>query len=87
VARAIVNSTEFTSMYGEHPGNRSLVGNYYWNVLHREPDDAGYNYWVGLLDTKSVTASDVLVSFAESAENKAALVGVIEAGVAFIPYV
>jgi hypothetical protein len=86
VAAAFIASGEFTSMYGTNPTSGDLVGKFYANVLHRAPDAAGYDYWVHLLDSKALGAADVLASFSESAENQAALIGVIEHGMVFTPH-
>lgn len=85
VAEGFMQSAEFRQMYGQHPSNASLVNKFYENVLHRAPDPGGFNFWLGLLDHKTATPAQVLASFAESAENQAALVGVMQYGIEFIP--
>ena len=61
-------------------------GKFYQNVLNRPGEAGGIDYWVGLLDNKQVSVADVLMGFSESAENKAALVGVMANGIAYDPF-
>jgi hypothetical protein len=86
VAAGFVASTEFKTLYGEHPSNTDMLNKFYENVLHRQADGAGFNYWLNILDTKAATAAEVLAQFSESAENQAALVGLIGNGFAYTPY-
>jgi Tol biopolymer transport system component len=86
VAEGFVNSDEFRTLYGEHPRNRAIVEKFYENVLHRAGEEAGVAWWTDVLDRKAGTIADVLVGFSESAENQAALVGVMEHGVVFTPF-
>jgi hypothetical protein len=41
------------------------------NVLGRDADTGGLNYWLGQLNSGAETRYEVLLGFAESAENKA----------------
>jgi Ca2+-binding RTX toxin-like protein len=86
VASGFVNSAEFKTLYGANATHGQLIDRFYLNVLHRMPDKAGYDYWLGELDSKHLGTADVLLSFAESAENQAALVGLIQNGISYIPY-
>ncbi len=43
-------------------------------------------YWLDALDRKLVTPEQVLGFISESAENQAALIGVIQNGFEYIPY-
>jgi hypothetical protein len=56
------------------------------NVLDRPGEQAGVDYWVGLLDTKAATVASVLAGFSESAENQVATAVVIGSGFEYIPY-
>ncbi|MCC2956340.1 FG-GAP-like repeat-containing protein [Massilia sp. IC2-477] len=80
VALSFTQSDEFRAMYGAAPGNREIVQRLYQNVLHREGDTGGIEYWTGLLERKTLTVAQVLVGFSESTENQAALIGKIENG-------
>ena len=81
VAYGFINSYEFTALYGANPTNRDYVSKLYNNVLHRTPEQGGYNYWVNLLDTGEIDKVQTLVNFSESSENQVAVMGVIEYGI------
>lgn len=86
VAESFMGSPEFIKMYGATPGNAALVEKFYTNVLHRPGEAAGVQYWTGALDSKAVTPSQVLAMISESAENQAALIGVLQNGFLYLPY-
>ncbi|MES2148382.1 MAG: DUF4214 domain-containing protein [Pseudomonadota bacterium] len=86
VAAAFIASSEFQVLYGSAPSHAELVGKFYDNVLHRTGEAAGFNFWVGVLDSGQATPATVLASFSESAENQAALIGVIGNGFAYTPF-
>ncbi|MBY0243088.1 MAG: DUF4214 domain-containing protein [Burkholderiaceae bacterium] len=86
VSQAFVNSTEFTARYGANASNASIVSNLYWNVLHRAPEQAGFDYWVDVLNGHRDSLANVLANFSESQENYANLVGVMRNGVEFQPW-
>lgn len=84
VAAQFVASAEFASRYGALDGNAFLT-TIYRNVLHREPDAAGYAYWNGHLD-HDVTRPQMLAMFSESTENQAQVIAAIQHGIAYEPY-
>jgi Ca2+-binding RTX toxin-like protein len=86
-AQSFMQSSEFKNMYGADISHQALVEKFYQNVLHRSGDAEGQHFWSGLLDNHQATPAQVLAAFAESAENQAALVGVMDAGFSFIPFV
>jgi subtilisin-like proprotein convertase family protein/subtilisin family serine protease len=86
VANGFVQSAEFKHLYGDNPTNADIVDKFYANVLHRAPDQAGADYWTKLLDQHVLTTADVLMSFSESPENQAALVGVLQNGFEYTSY-
>jgi Ca2+-binding RTX toxin-like protein len=86
VANGFVQSAEFKHLYGDNPTHADIVDKFYANVLHRAPDQAGADYWTKLLDQHVLTTADVLMSFSESPENQAALVGVTQNGFEYTPY-
>jgi Tol biopolymer transport system component len=86
VAAQFVQSDEFKQMFGAAPSNASFVDLLYQHVLHRSADAAGAQYWTGLLDQHRLAQVDVLMQFSESPENQAALVGVMNNGIAYQPY-
>ena len=71
VAESFLASNEFKEKYGENIDNGTYVNTLYKNILGREADTEGYNYWVGQLNNGVEDRSELLLGFAESAENKA----------------
>lgn len=86
VAAGFVGSQEFAALYGARPSNADMVGKFYQNVLHRAPDQAGYDYWVSVLDKGQASPPSVLASFGESPENKALLAPSIGSGFYYTVY-
>jgi len=83
VAGYFLSSPEAQALYGSNPGNEALVTAMYANVLHRAPDADGFNFWKQHLGS-GMSHQDLLLAFSESPENKAALVGVMDAGFAYL---
>ncbi|MEC3860168.1 DUF4214 domain-containing protein [Mesobacterium sp. TK19101] len=69
VARAFVNSAEFSAAYGPLD-NEDFVSLLYWNVLGRAPDAGGLASWLDLLDD-GASRQSVVLGLSESAEFKA----------------
>lgn len=80
-AAAFIGSSEFSGLYGSNPSSSQLITLLYNNVLHRAPDQGGYDYWLSQFAAGSVSRDSLLVNFSESNENKAALIGVIQNGI------
>jgi len=80
LADAFVASAEFVNRYGEDSGHQALVTAFYNNVLDRDPDQSGLNGWVNSLTSGQMDAGDVLIGFANSAENINNLAPLIEDG-------
>jgi hypothetical protein len=70
VASSFLISDEFKERYGENVSDSTYVNNLYKNVLGRDADTGGLNYWLGQLNTGAETRHEVLLGFSESAENK-----------------
>lgn len=85
-AAGFVNSQEFKTKYGSNASIDTLVTKLYQNVLHRDPEQAGKDYWVKELSEGRKTMDQALADFSESHENVANLVGVMQNGVEYIPY-
>ena len=68
IAQYFINSEEFTSKYGNDLSDDGYITNLYFNVLDRQPDDPGYDYWLDKMNSGADKA-DLLVSFSESQEN------------------
>ena len=80
VAAGFIGSEEFRSLYGASPSHEALITGFYSNILGRAPDPGGAAFWVGILNDRADTVAGVLSSISESAENKAAVIGVINDG-------
>lgn len=85
VAQAFVASAEFKALVGAAPSDDAFLTAMYSNVLHRAPDQAGHDYWAGIL-LHGAARENVLAEFSESAENQAAVIGQIVKGIGYIPY-
>ena len=70
VASSFLASAEFKQRYGENVSNNNYVETLYINVLGRDYDQAGYNYWLGNLNSGAETRYELLLGFSESIENK-----------------
>ena len=86
IAALFMGSAEFIDAYGPNPANSALVAQFYQNVLHRKPDQAGLDYWIGILDASRATRAQVLAVISESAENKERVLPAIASGIEFIRY-
>jgi hypothetical protein len=85
VASEFVTGAEFTGLVGANADNATFVTKLYNNILHRAPDDAGLQYWKGILDGGAGRAG-VVVEFSEGAENQAQVIGAIGHGIEYTPY-
>ena len=85
VASAFIGSAEFHGLYGSAPGDAQFVELLYRNVLHREPEDGGYAFWMARLE-EGIGRDRVLAAFSESVENVAALQDLIGNGFDYLPY-
>ncbi len=83
VAAGFFQSAEFQKLYGANPSTTTLITNFYQNVLHRAPDQAGFDYWNNQLSKGQITAAGALASFCESTENQAQVIGTIQNGIEF----
>ncbi|MYM88252.1 DUF4214 domain-containing protein [Rugamonas sp. FT82W] len=85
VAKNFIASAEFQAKYGAAPSDADFVTSLYHNVLHREPEQAGYDYWIKALAV-GAPREQILMNFSESAENQAALLPLIGKGFAYTYY-
>tara|TARA_B100000700_G_C15025562_1_gene847950 strand:+ start:563 stop:2338 length:1776 start_codon:yes stop_codon:yes gene_type:complete len=70
VASSFLASEEFKERYGDNVSDATYVNNLYQNVLGRDADTGGLNYWLGQLNSGAETRYEVLLGFSESTENK-----------------
>lgn len=82
VAKGFISSPEFQNLYGNNVTDKDFVTKLYNNVLDRNPDQGGYDFWLGTL-AKGSTREDVLVKFSESPENVANVADLIAHGIQY----
>ncbi len=80
IAGGFLNSPEFKTNFGADLANAAFVDALYQNVLDRPGEQAGLDYWTGLLASGAATRSDVLIGFSESPENVSHLAPVFTDG-------
>ena len=85
MAAAFVRSDEFTGKYGAAPDNTDIVTRLYRNILDREPEQGGLDFYVSVLDRKAATLGEVLADFSESRENREGVAELIGNGIAYLP--
>lgn len=85
ISAAFLRSEEFQDLYGTGLSNTELVGEMYHNILHRDPDQGGFDYWVGRLD-EGMAREKLLYSLSESTENVAAVAELVAHGFTYTPY-
>ncbi|MEO1599999.1 MAG: DUF4214 domain-containing protein [Pseudomonadota bacterium] len=88
LSAVFLGSVEFAAVVGDPETLTDLdfVGALYLNILGREGEDAGVTFWTGRLSLPEIDREDVLLAFADSAENIAEATGIerlweVEAGV------
>ena len=81
LASGFLASGEFQSRFGSATvGNGAFVDRLYANVLGRDGEASGRQFWVDSLG-HGASRADVLVAFSESAENKAGTAALVQAGI------
>jgi hypothetical protein len=83
MARLFLGSSEFVATYGGAVANADFVGLLYQNILGRDAEAAGLDYWTDALDG-GMARETVLASFSESAENVVNVGVAIEAGIFYV---
>ena len=82
VSQSFLESAEFQHKYGSLD-DHGFVKAMYQNVLDREPDDAGYEYWAGELAQGISNRAGVLMGFSESLENRQGTADQVTQGINF----
>lgn len=72
ISAHLIQSSEFTGIYGavSNTTSRDYVNSLYVNVLGRQPDSGGLDYWAMMLDSAAATRAEILATFSSSAENR-----------------
>lgn len=86
VATGFMQSAEFTALYGteETVSNAEFVELLYLNALGRAQDQAGFDFWIGLLESGQTNRQDMLLFFADSPENKTSTAPGMEDGIWYV---
>ena len=88
VAARFIDSTEFSTTYGDNLSNAEFITSLYTNFLNRTADQSGFDWWVAQLNTNADrTRATVLAEFSESTENVAAVASLIASGIVYTEYV
>ena len=67
IANSFVISEEFISLYGSTVSDEDYINQLYQNILYRNPDQSGFEYWSDEMKN-GFSKADVLVSFSNSQE-------------------
>lgn len=86
IAAAFMTQNEFKTAYGSSHSHLELVTRFYQNILGRDPEPGGRDFWVQNLDAGRTGVADVIVAISESAENKDGLAAVIGNGFTYTPW-
>jgi hypothetical protein len=86
IAQGFINSDEYLKAYGTNLSNHDLVTKFYQNILHRDPEQGGLDFWTGVLDDKKAPLAEVLAAISESTENITATATIIGNGFEYTPY-
>lgn len=68
IASFFLTANEFVDLYGENPTNEEYINALYLNVLKREADSAGYEFWLDQIDGGQ-GKDDLVIFFTDSDEN------------------
>ena len=84
VSAGFIDSDEFRASYGTNPSNGEFLTKVYNNVLGRDPDSGGYDWWVDqLANNPEKTWDKVMADFSEGTENQANVIELIGNGVQY----
>ena len=66
IAKSFLDSEEFIETYGINVSDETYMNNLYKNVLDRDADAEGLNYWAGNLSSGLEARHEALLGFAGS---------------------
>jgi len=87
IAQGFIASPEFQSKYGANPSYETYINLLYNNILDRNPDPDGLNYWVSNMRNGVDTPAAVLASFSEGFENTANVAPDIANGIYYTAWI
>lgn len=67
VAQAFSSSTEFQNIYGPTVSNAEFINLMYKNILNRDADAGGYEYWLNAIN-QTGERGEMVINFTNSAE-------------------
>ncbi|MGB9989060.1 DUF4214 domain-containing protein [Massilia sp. SM-13] len=82
IAQGFVSSPEFKGIYGQSSTDPAIITGLYRNVLERDPDPSGLQYWQGV-QRQGAALAQILEAFSESPENRASIATQIVNGLSF----
>lgn len=85
VATDFNTSDEFKKLYGVNVSDRDYLTKLYNNVLDRDPDQGGYDFWLNAL-SNGVSRETLLIDFSESKENIANVAELVVNGIQYQEY-
>ncbi|QWV18496.1 DUF4214 domain-containing protein [Stutzerimonas zhaodongensis] len=83
-ANGFIASNEFAQRYGGADSNEAFLNLLYQNVLDRDADSGGLQYWLANMAT-GMRRDAILLGFSESDENRIAVSGAIGHGIEYVP--
>lgn len=84
IAEEFTRQPEFDAKYGLNPTDSDFIKMLYRNVLNREAEGGGYDYWMQRIETSS--RAQILTEFSESFENQANVIVTIGTGMDYVPW-
>jgi hypothetical protein len=87
IAKGFIASPEFQGKYGANPSYETYLNLLYNNILDRDPDPIGMEYWVSNMRNGIDSPAVVLASFSEGYENTANVAPDIANGIYYTPWI
>jgi hypothetical protein len=87
IAKGFIASPEFQGKYGANPSYETYLTLLYNNILDRDPDPIGMDYWVSNMRNGIDSPAVVLASFSEGYENTANVAPAIANGIYYTPWI
>ena len=81
-----VYNVRITDNYASGSNVQNLVKGFYNNVLGRDPDAGGLNYYTGVIQSHEKTVGRVLAEISDSPENHILVASAIANGIQYTPY-
>lgn len=87
IAKGFIASPEFQGKYGANPSYETYLNLLYNNILDRDPDSEGMNYWLTNMQNGIDSPAAVLASFSEGYENIANVAPDIANGIYYTAWI